>query len=56
MAAYDVETIPVDRGAFAAKIDAKSFWEYYVPALHDCISVAGSLCAMPACGYGSLPQ
>jgi hypothetical protein len=47
-AAYDVETIPVDRGAFNARITGKEFWEFYLPAFHDCIAVGGSQAVMTA--------
>ena len=47
-AAYDVETIPVDRGHFSAEVSAKDMWEYYLAPFHDCVKTAGAMHVMTA--------
>lgn len=44
--AYDVESIPVDRFHFDAKVDVRNMWEHYMPAFDACINEAKAMHVM----------
>ena len=62
-AAYDLETDPVTRHVFDAKVDARNMWETYMPAFRACVSEAqgghvmcsyNSMNGVPTCGNEEL--
>ncbi|XP_065196530.1 uncharacterized protein LOC135828022 [Sycon ciliatum] len=51
-AAYDLETVPVDRYHFSATVDARNMWETYMPVFRACVHFAQGAHVM--CSYNAI--